>query len=203
MGRLPVYNMLKQSPLGHAISTHVTIYPTLLQEFWWNAETVYRGTSMWIQSQVMGFTIILKEETVTDAFQLGDDPDTTFFPRVMLEETLKDIGYRTPNVSTQINKSGFIQPFQYLVTQLSVYFSKKIGHFNELSYKMMEVVHAVVQEKPSNFSKFLMRNLESNMHTRQPFLIYPRFVTKVITSQLHFGGVEAGTQGPKLFCKKT
>ncbi|MFS7917390.1 hypothetical protein Hanom_Chr03g00188451 [Helianthus anomalus] len=130
---------------------------------------------MWIQSQVMGFTIILKEETLRDALQLGDDPDTTFFPRVMLEETLKDMGYRTPN----------------------------IGHFNELSYKMMEVVHAVVQEKPSNFSKFLMRNLESNMHTRQPFLIYPRFVTKVITSQLHFGGVEAGTQGPRLFCKKT
>ncbi|MFS7945437.1 hypothetical protein Hanom_Chr06g00524311 [Helianthus anomalus] len=56
---------------------------------------------------------------------------------------------------------------------------------------MMEVVHAVVQEKPYNFSKFLMRDLESNMHTRQPFLIYPRFVTKVITSQLDFGCVRS------------
>ncbi|MFS7997946.1 hypothetical protein Hanom_Chr12g01147961 [Helianthus anomalus] len=63
----------------------------------------------------------------------------------------------------------------------SACFSKKIGHFNELSYKMMEVVHAVVQEKPYKFSMFLMRDLESNMHTRQPFLIYPRFGTKVIT----------------------
>ncbi|MFS7987417.1 hypothetical protein Hanom_Chr11g01022431 [Helianthus anomalus] len=53
----------------------------------------------------------------------------------------------------------------------------------------MEVVHAVVQEKPYNFSKFLMRDLEANMYTRQPFLIYPRFVTKVITIQLNFGGV--------------
>ncbi|MFS7928634.1 hypothetical protein Hanom_Chr04g00323051 [Helianthus anomalus] len=164
-----VYNMLKQSPLGHAISKHVTIYPELLQEFWWNEETVYSGTNMWIQSQVMGFTIILNEETLRDALRLGDDPDTTFFPREILEETLKDIGYRTPNVLRQISMSGFIQPFQYLVTQLSVCFSKKIGHFIELSYKMMEVVHVVVQEKPYNFSKFLMRNLKSNMHTRQPF----------------------------------
>ncbi|MFS7921277.1 hypothetical protein Hanom_Chr03g00234921 [Helianthus anomalus] len=53
----------------------------------------------------------------------------------------------------------------------------------------MEVVHVVVQEKLYNFFKFLMRDLEANMHTRQPFLIYPRFVTKVITSQLDFGGV--------------
>ncbi|MFS7917875.1 hypothetical protein Hanom_Chr03g00194311 [Helianthus anomalus] len=54
---------------------------------------------------------------------------------------------------------------------------------------MMEVVHAVVQEKSYNFSMFLMRDLESNMHTRQPFLIYPRFVTKLITRELNFGGV--------------
>ncbi|MFS7986141.1 hypothetical protein Hanom_Chr11g01006921 [Helianthus anomalus] len=54
---------------------------------------------------------------------------------------------------------------------------------------MMEVVHAVVQEKPYIFSKFIMRDLESNMHTRQPFLIYPRFVNKVITKQLDFEGV--------------
>ncbi|MFS7919396.1 hypothetical protein Hanom_Chr03g00212221 [Helianthus anomalus] len=105
-----------------------------------------------------------------------------------LEETLKEMGYRTPNLSTQINKSGFIRPYQYLVTQLSVCFSKKIGHFNELSYRLMEVVHAVVQDK-TYFSKFLMRDLEANMHTRQPFLIFPRFVTKLITSQLDFGGV--------------
>ncbi|MFS7968407.1 hypothetical protein Hanom_Chr09g00797101 [Helianthus anomalus] len=99
------------------------------------------------------------------------------------------MGYQTPNVSRKISKSGFIPPLQYLVTQLSACFSKKIGHFNELSYRMMEVVHAVVQEKPYNFSKFLMRDLESNMHTPQPFLIYPRSVTKVITRQLDFGGV--------------
>ncbi|MFS7919092.1 hypothetical protein Hanom_Chr03g00208831 [Helianthus anomalus] len=103
--------MIKQSPLGHAVSTHVTIYPALLQEFWWNAETISRGTSMWIESKVMGFRIILKEETLREALQLADDPDTTFFKREMLEETLKDMGYRTPNVSRQISKSGFIQPF--------------------------------------------------------------------------------------------
>ncbi|MFS7938061.1 hypothetical protein Hanom_Chr05g00435031 [Helianthus anomalus] len=44
---------------------------------------------------------------------------------------------------------------------------------------MMEVIHAVVQEKPYNYSKFLMRDLEANIHDCQPFLIYPRFVTKL------------------------
>ncbi|MFS8021463.1 hypothetical protein Hanom_Chr16g01427671 [Helianthus anomalus] len=53
----------------------------------------------------------------------------------------------------------------------------------------MEIVHSVVQETPYNFSKYLMRDLEANMHNNQPYLIYPRFVMKVITSQLGFGGV--------------
>ncbi|MFS7890670.1 hypothetical protein Hanom_Chr00s000117g01622571 [Helianthus anomalus] len=111
--------------------------------------------------------------------------------KVMVEQTLWDKGYHTYNVSRQVNKSSFIPPFKYMVTQLSVCFSKKIGHFNELSYRMMEVVYAVVQEKPYNFSKFLMRDMEANLHHRQPFRFYPRFVTKVITSQLDFGGVRS------------
>ncbi|MFS7947845.1 hypothetical protein Hanom_Chr06g00552961 [Helianthus anomalus] len=56
---------------------------------------------------------------------------------------------------------------------------------------MMEVIHAVVLEKPYNFPKFLLRDLEANIHDRQPFLIYPRFVTKVITRQLDFRGVRS------------
>ncbi|MFS7962416.1 hypothetical protein Hanom_Chr08g00726371 [Helianthus anomalus] len=183
--------MIKRSPLGYVVSTYVTVYPALFQEFWWNVETVFSGTNMWIESEEMGLKIILKEETLRDVLQLADHPENTSFRKEIIEETLRNMGYRTPNVSRQISKSGFIPPFQYLVTQLSACFSKKIGHFNELSYRMMEVVHAVVQEKPYNFYKFLMRDLESNMHTRQPFLIYPRFVTKVITRQPDFGRVRS------------
>ncbi|MFS7953022.1 hypothetical protein Hanom_Chr07g00613781 [Helianthus anomalus] len=63
---------------------------------------------MWIRSKVMNREIILKEETLGDALQLIDDLDTTFFPRERLEETLKEMGYHTPNLSRQISRSGFI-----------------------------------------------------------------------------------------------
>ena len=146
---------------------------------------------MWIDSEVMGLKITLKEETLRDVLRLGVDQENTFLDKADVQQTLTEMGYHTYNVSRQISKSGFIPPFQYLVTQLSVCFSKKIGHFNELSNRMMEVVHAVVQEKPYNYAKFLMRDLVANVHDRQPFLIYPRFVTKVITSQLDFVGVRS------------
>ncbi|MFS8019136.1 hypothetical protein Hanom_Chr15g01400291 [Helianthus anomalus] len=181
--------MLRQSPFGFAISTFIWIYPTLLQEFWWRAEAIFQGTRMWIRSTVMNSVIILSEETLRVALQLNDGIDATFFTSETLDQTLKEMGYHTPNRPMQISRSGFIPPYQYLVTQLSVCFSRKHGHFNELSYRLMEVVHAVVQDKPYNFSKFLMRDLEANMHTHKPFLIYPHFVMKVITSQLDFGGV--------------
>ncbi|MFS7944387.1 hypothetical protein Hanom_Chr06g00511531 [Helianthus anomalus] len=110
---------------------------------------------MWIESEVMGVRITLKEETLRDVLQLGDDQVNTFLNKETMEQTMRDMGYHTYNVSRQVSKSGFIPPFQYLVTQLSVCFSKKIGHFNELSYWMMEVVHVVVQEKPYNLSNQL------------------------------------------------
>ncbi|MFS8023120.1 hypothetical protein Hanom_Chr16g01447731 [Helianthus anomalus] len=184
-----VYNMLRQSPLGYAISAYIWIHPTLLQEFWWRAETIFRGTKKWIRSTVLDRVIILSKETLRVSLQLNEDIDATFFTRETLDQTLKEIGYHTPNRSRQISRSGFIPPYLYLVTQLGVCYSRKHGHFNELSYRLMEMVHAVVQEKPYNFSKYLMRDLEENIHTHQPYLIYPRFVMKVITSQLDFGGV--------------
>ncbi|MFS7891131.1 hypothetical protein Hanom_Chr00s000238g01630071 [Helianthus anomalus] len=184
-----VYNMLLQSPLGYALSAYICIHPTLLQEFWWNAQTVFSGTNVWISSMLLEREIILSEENLRVALQLNDDTNVTFFTKGTLYQTLTEMGYQTPNRSRQITRSGFIPPGQYLVTQLGVCFSRKHGHFNELSYRLMEVVHAVVQETPYKFSKYLMRDLEANMHNHQPYLIYPRFVMKVITSQLGFGGV--------------
>ena len=80
-----VYNMIMRSPLGFAISTHVTIYPELLQEFWWNAQVVMSGTSMWINSEVMGVKITLKEETLRDVLKLGDDQKSTILDKAEVQ----------------------------------------------------------------------------------------------------------------------
>ncbi|MFS7990937.1 hypothetical protein Hanom_Chr11g01064841 [Helianthus anomalus] len=137
-----VYNMIMRSPLSFVVSSHVTIYPELLQEFWWNSQTIFGGTSMWIESEVMGVKITLKEETTRNVLKLGDDHEIQLLEKANVQQTLTEMGYHTLNSSRAISKSGFIPPFQFLVTQLSVCFSKKIGHFNELSNRMMEVVHA-------------------------------------------------------------
>ncbi|MFS7917910.1 hypothetical protein Hanom_Chr03g00194751 [Helianthus anomalus] len=113
------------------------------------------------------------------------------------------MGYQTPKRSRQISRSGCIPPWQYLVTQLGVCFSRKHVNYNELSYRLMEVVHAVVQETPYNFSKYLIRDLEANIHNDQPYLIYPRLVLKVITNQWALEVCQSGFQGPKSFYKKT
>ncbi|MFS7954555.1 hypothetical protein Hanom_Chr07g00631891 [Helianthus anomalus] len=55
----------------------------------------------------------------------------------------------------------------------------------------MESVHAIVQDVPCNFSHYLMKDLTSNMWSSKPFLVYPRFMMRVITSQLGFGGIPA------------
>ncbi|MFS8007569.1 hypothetical protein Hanom_Chr14g01262551 [Helianthus anomalus] len=114
---------------------------------------------MWIESEVMGVRITLNEETIRNTLRLGNDHETQLLDKADVQLTLTEIGYDTFNSSSEISKPGFIPPFQ-------------IGHFNELSNRMMEVVHAVVQEKPYNYGKFLIRDLVANVHDRQPFLIY-------------------------------
>ncbi|MFS7968202.1 hypothetical protein Hanom_Chr09g00794711 [Helianthus anomalus] len=55
----------------------------------------------------------------------------------------------------------------------------------------MELVHAIVQEVPYNFSQYLMKDLASNLWSSRPFLVYPRFMMRVITRQLEFGCIPA------------
>ncbi|MFS7953692.1 hypothetical protein Hanom_Chr07g00621631 [Helianthus anomalus] len=62
-------------------------------------------------------------------------------------------------------------------------------NFNGISYKLMEFVHALVHDVPYNFSHYLMRNFVSNLYSSRPFLVYPRFLMRVITNQLDFEGV--------------
>ena len=55
---------------------------------------------------------------------------------------------------------------------------------------------------PYNFSYYLMRDFASNMWSSRPFLMYPRFLMKIITSQLDFGGIPAGYQRAELILQQ-
>ncbi|MFS7987914.1 hypothetical protein Hanom_Chr11g01028391 [Helianthus anomalus] len=68
-------------------------------------------------------------------------------------------------------------------------FSKKIVNFHEISYTLMEPVHAILQEVPCNFSHYLMRDFVSNLWSSRPFLVYPCFLMRVITHKLDFRGI--------------
>ncbi|MFS7947826.1 hypothetical protein Hanom_Chr06g00552751 [Helianthus anomalus] len=56
----------------------------------------------------------------------------------------------------------------------------------------MEPIRALVLDTPYNFSYYLIKDFASNMWYGRLFLVYPRFLMRIITSQLGFGGVPAG-----------
>ncbi|MFS7913378.1 hypothetical protein Hanom_Chr02g00141141 [Helianthus anomalus] len=76
------------------------------------------------------------------------------------------MGFRVFGTMRYIAKSGFIQLWQFLVTKLRICFSKKTVNFNEISYRFIEPLHAIVHNVPYNFPHYL-----------------------VVTSHLDFGGV--------------
>ncbi|MFS7997103.1 hypothetical protein Hanom_Chr12g01137801 [Helianthus anomalus] len=102
------------------------------------------------------------------------------------------MGYNLVYPLGTINKNGFIKPWQYLVTQMGACFSKKIINHQKVSNRLMEPVQALILDTPYNFSYYIMKDIASNMWSGKPFLVYPRFLMRVITSQLGFRGVPAG-----------
>ncbi|MFS7947197.1 hypothetical protein Hanom_Chr06g00545281 [Helianthus anomalus] len=114
------------------------------------------------------------------------------FTKTEIEETLEQMGYKPVNSPRVITKNGFIKPWQFLITQMGAYFSKKVINHHEASHRLMEIVRALILDIPYNFSYYLMKDFASNMWSGRPFLIYPRFLMRIITSQLGFGGVPAG-----------
>ncbi|MFS7976994.1 hypothetical protein Hanom_Chr10g00898911 [Helianthus anomalus] len=57
---------------------------------------------------------------------------------------------------------------------------------------LMESIRALILDTPYNFSYYLIKDFASNMWSGMPFLIYPCFLMRIITSQLGFGGVPVG-----------
>ncbi|MFS7963214.1 hypothetical protein Hanom_Chr08g00735431 [Helianthus anomalus] len=117
----------------------------------------------------MGLPIILTEDVIREVLNLNDDNNVLSFTRQRIDKTLTQMGYNVVDPNRSISKSGFIKPWQFLVTHLK------------------EPVHGVVQEVPYNFSHYLMKDITSNMWSSKPFLVYPRFMIREITRQLGFG----------------
>ncbi|MFS7908780.1 hypothetical protein Hanom_Chr01g00087101 [Helianthus anomalus] len=72
---------------------------------------------------------------------------------------------------------------------MGVCFSKKNINHHKISYRLMESIHALVQDVPYNFFHYLMKDFASNLWSDMPFLVYPRLLVRIITSQLDFGGI--------------
>ena len=199
-----VVNMLMASNLGNALTANITIFPEILQTFWQNAKLSESQDRGWIyvESKVLNQTIRITENTIRTALQLNDDNNVLMFSEDEIEETLEHMGYNPENDPRAINKNGFIKPWQFLITQLGACFSRKTINHHEASNKLLEICRAVTLKVPYNFSYYLMRDFASNMWSSRPFLMYPRFLMKIITSQLDFGGIPAGYQRAELILQQ-
>ncbi|MFS8017596.1 hypothetical protein Hanom_Chr15g01382271 [Helianthus anomalus] len=114
------------------------------------------------------------------------------FTRAQINETLEQMSYNPSHPLGAITKNGFIKPWQYLITQIGACFPKRIINHHEASYRLMEPVRALILDTPYNFSYYLIKDFASNLWSGKPFLVYPRFLIRIITSQLGFGGVPTG-----------
>ncbi|MFS7997213.1 hypothetical protein Hanom_Chr12g01139041 [Helianthus anomalus] len=137
---------------------------------------------MAIKSEVLNQKILVNEATIRTALQLDDNNHVLTFIRAQKDDVLKQMGYHTQTQQRAINKHGFIKPWQYLVTQMSACFSMKVINHHEVSLRLMEPILALVLKEPYNFSYYLMIDFSSNMWVGKPFLMHPRFLTKILTS---------------------
>ncbi|MFS8016572.1 hypothetical protein Hanom_Chr15g01370181 [Helianthus anomalus] len=174
--------MVMQSPHPYAVTTHICVHPDILQEFWRHVKLLHKGRLTCIGSWVMGKAIILGEDVIREVLNLNDDNNILTFTRHQLNNTLTQMGYNVEDPNRPITKSDFIKPWQFLVKQLWICFSKKVVNFHEIYWSLMEPVHAMVQEVPYNFSHYLMKDLTSNLWSNRSFLVYPCFLIRVITS---------------------
>ncbi|MFS8020162.1 hypothetical protein Hanom_Chr15g01412261 [Helianthus anomalus] len=177
-------NLLMGSNLRYALTTNIIVFPEVLQMFWQNAslsEYENRG-QIFIESVMLNQKVRVDEGIIRMVLQLNDDSDVLMFTKTEIEETLQQMGYNPVNAPRAITKNGFIKPWQFLITQMGACFSKKVINHHEASHRFMETVRALILDIPYNFSYYLMKDVASNMWSGRPFLIYPRFLMRIITS---------------------
>ncbi|GKA56139.1 hypothetical protein Tco_0755211 [Tanacetum coccineum] len=182
---------------GCSINYSLLVDPDLiglwLQQFWATASLRVINEVHHIRAMVAGKRILISKKTIRADLLFDDTNGVDCFPKQVIWDSLRDIGYEGNLAQLTFSKPLFSPQWKYLVHVLLHCLSPKSTSWEQFGTNIASALVGLATNQKFNFSLMIMNGMLGHISNGTPFLMYPRFVQLFLNKQLE------GVTRPKNF----
>ncbi|GJU70078.1 putative ribonuclease H-like domain-containing protein [Tanacetum coccineum] len=173
---------------GCSINYSLLVDPDLigpwLQQFWATASLQVINDVPHIRAKVAGKKILISEATIRADLLFDDENGVDCFPKQVIWDTLRDIGYEGNLAQLTFSKPLFSPQWKYLVHVLLHCLSPKSTSWEQFGTNIASALVGLATNQKFNFSLMILTGMLGHISNGTPFLMYPRFVQLFLNKQL-------------------
>ncbi|GJT53168.1 hypothetical protein Tco_0988222 [Tanacetum coccineum] len=173
---------------GCSINYSLLVDPDLigpwLQQFWTTASLRVINDVPHIRAMVAGKKILISEETIRADLLFDDANGVDCFPKQVIWDTLRDIGYEGNLAQLTFSKPLFSPQWKYLVHVLLHCLSPKSTSWEQFGTNIASALVGLATNQRFNFSLMILNGMLGHISNGTPFLMYPRFIQLFLNKQL-------------------
>ncbi|GJU14705.1 hypothetical protein Tco_1142671 [Tanacetum coccineum] len=173
---------------GCSINYSLLVDPDLigpwLQQFWATASLKVINDVPHIRAMVAGKKILISEETIRADLLFDDANGVDCFPKQVIWDLLRDIGYEGNLAQLTFSKPLFSPQWKYLVHVLLHCLSPKSTSWEQFGTNIASALVGLATNQKFNFSLMIMNGMLGHISNGTPFLMYPRFIQLFLNKQL-------------------
>ncbi|GKC80752.1 hypothetical protein Tco_1131526 [Tanacetum coccineum] len=173
---------------GCSINYSLLVDPDLigpwLQQFWATASLRVINEVPHIRAMVAGKRILISEETIRADLLFDDADGVDCFPKQVIWDSLRDIGYEGNLAQLTFSKPLFSPQWKYLVHVLLHCLSPKSTSWEQFGTNIASALVGLATNQKFNFSLMIMNGMLGHISNGTPFLMYPRFIQLFLNKQL-------------------
>ncbi|GKE04834.1 hypothetical protein Tco_1396852, partial [Tanacetum coccineum] len=173
---------------GCSINYSLLVDPDLigpwLQQFWATASLRVINEVPHIRAMVAGKRVLISEETIRADLLFDDADGVDCFPKQVIWDSLRDIGYEGNLAQLTFSKPLFSPQWKYLVHVLLHCLSPKSTSWEQFGTNIASALVGLATNQKFNFSLMIMNGMLGHIANGKPFLMYPRFIQLFLNKQL-------------------
>ncbi|GKB92872.1 hypothetical protein Tco_0965144 [Tanacetum coccineum] len=173
---------------GCSINYSLLVDPDLigpwLQQFWATATLKVINDIPHIRAKVAGKKILISEATIRADLLFDDENGVDCFPKQVIWDVLRDIGYEGNLAQLTFSKPLFSPQWKYLVHVLLHCLSPKSTSWEQFGTNIASALVGLATNQKFNFSLMILTGMLGHISNGTPFLMYPRFVQLFLNKQL-------------------
>ncbi|GJR59192.1 hypothetical protein Tco_1501354 [Tanacetum coccineum] len=162
---------------GCSINYSLLVDPDLigpwLQQFWTTASLRVINDVPHIRAMVAGKKILISEETIRADLLFDDAHGVDCFPKQVIWDSLRDIGYEGNLAQLTFSKPLFSPQWKYLVHVLLHCLSPKSTSWEQFGTNIASALVGLATNQKFNFSLMIMNGMLGHISNGTPFIMYP------------------------------